>query len=193
MVVIEKNSQRVVGTYRLLLRSTAKRQRGFYSETEFDLKSLKKNCRGEMLEMGRACVDPAFRKYPVVQMLWKEIILFAQRQKVKYILGCASFSDPTPENIGRVLKFFRKDYYAALPYRVKPLKEKRYPYDKTADYANARQLAPIIPSLIKGYLRMGSRVCGEPVWDRIFNTADFFMLLNMREMNMPFAKRFLSL
>ena len=58
IVALDTINNSVVGTYRLLLGSVAKKIGGFYSETEFDLKNLKKNCNGEILEMGRACVDP---------------------------------------------------------------------------------------------------------------------------------------
>ncbi len=37
---------------------------------------------------------------------------------------------------------------------------------------------PELPSLIKGYLRIGSLVCGPPALDAEFGTADFFLLLD---------------
>ena len=50
----------VIGTYRVLTPSAAKRVGGLYSETEFDLTRLRP-LRGRMLELGRSCVHPDHR------------------------------------------------------------------------------------------------------------------------------------
>lgn len=35
-----------------------------------------------------------------------------------------------------------------------------------------------LPPLIKGYLRLGAFIAGEPAYDPVFRTFDFFMILN---------------
>ena len=54
-----------------------------------------------------------------------------------------------------------------------------------------RDLDVSVPPLIKGYLRAGAYVCGEPAWDPDFNTADLLILLPMAEVSGRYAKRFL--
>ena len=49
-----------------------------------------------------------------------------------------------------------------------------------------------IPPLLKGYLRLGAYICGEPAWDPEFNTADLFILLPMSRMSSRYAKHFLK-
>ncbi len=49
-----------------------------------------------------------------------------------------------------------------------------------------------LPPLIKGYLRLGAYVCGDPAWDPDFNTADLLMLLPMSKMNPRYARHFLG-
>ena len=44
-----------------------------------------------------------------------------------------------------------------------------------------------IPPLIKGYLRLGAYISGEPAWDADFNTADLFILLPMSRLNVKYA------
>jgi putative hemolysin len=44
--------------------------------------------------------------------------------------------------------------------------------------------------LIKGYLRAGAYVCGEPAWDPDFNTADLPILLPMSRLDSRYAKHF---
>jgi putative hemolysin len=40
-----------------------------------------------------------------------------------------------------------------------------------------------IPPLLKGYLRLGAYVCGDPAWDESFKTADLLLLLPMTRMS----------
>jgi putative hemolysin len=189
LVVVEKKSGRVVGTYRLLGGSIARKQSGFYSEGEFDLGKIKKNCRGNLLEMGRACVDSAYRARPVINLLWGRLLDYYRQNKVRYVFGCASIPEPSRQKIGAVYRFFKKRHFAPEKFRVRPLKEKRYPYDKNGKLKEGEVLK-LIPSLVKGYLRMGAYVCSEPVWDKEFNTADFFMLLDTKKINASYRKKF---
>lgn len=49
-----------------------------------------------------------------------------------------------------------------------------------------------IPPLIKGYLRVGAYVCGEPAWDPEFNTADLLIMMPMARVDMRYARHFLT-
>jgi putative hemolysin len=40
-----------------------------------------------------------------------------------------------------------------------------------------------LPKLFETYLRIGARVCGEPVIDRQFKTIDFFVIVDVK--NIP--------
>lgn len=193
LVVVDTNTRKAVGTYRLLLGSAAKKNLGFYSEGEFDLYNIKKNCKGQVLEMGRACVDKSYRRFPVINLMWKEIIDFIAKNNVTYIFGCASVNNPSPERIGKLLTYFKKSHFPPVQFRVYPLKGKEYPYtEKIGDIkAEEKDILRSIPSLVYGYLQMGALVCGEPVWDKEFNTADFFMLLDTSKMNEFYKRKFL--
>lgn len=47
------------------------------------------------------------------------------------------------------------------------------------------------PALVKGYLRLGARICGAPAWDPDFNVADFLTLLRLSDINPRYARHFL--
>jgi putative hemolysin len=193
LVVIDKNINKAVGTYRLLLGSVAKKNLGFYSQEEFDLRNINKNCKGQLLEMGRACVDASYRKFPIINLMWKEIISFVAKNEVTYIFGCASIDEPSPEKIGVLLKYFQKRHFSPDKFRVYPLEGKAYPYARNTALLKTdkdKEILKFVPSLIYGYLRMGAHVCSEPVWDKEFNTADFFMLLDTAKMNAFYKKKF---
>ena len=189
-VVIEKNTEKVIGTYRLLLGSNALRNRGFYSETEFNLEKIKKNCRGELLEMGRACVDSFYRGAPIINLLWRSIISFVDEHHVKYIFGCSSIDNPDPKNIGKIFKFFKANAFSPEEFRVFPLAGKEYPYQREVEFPSTRELIDLIPSLVRGYLKIGAFSCGAPVWDKEFDTADFFMLINTAKLNSLYRDKF---
>jgi len=191
IVATEKNSQSVVGTYRLLLGSVARKHSGFYSETEFDLSNIKKHCEGELLELGRSCVDPEYRRYPILALMWREIILFMAEKNVQYTFGCASIEDPRPHKIAEIFSWLKTHHYSPPIYRVTPLPEKSYPYKAGLKHCSNEEALHLLPSLIKGYLRMGAVLCGEPMWDQDFNTADFFLLLENKKMSTTYKKRFL--
>ena len=48
------------------------------------------------------------------------------------------------------------------------------------------------PPLIKGYLRAGAWICGEPAWDPDFNTADLPILLPMAKVSNRYARHYLG-
>ena len=80
----------VVGTYRLLRRSVAKRRSGYYSASEFDLGRLK-NYSGEHVELGRSCVDSDYRGKAIMQLLWRGIADYLMTYDISLMFGCASF------------------------------------------------------------------------------------------------------
>ncbi|MGE4125458.1 MAG: GNAT family N-acetyltransferase, partial [Pusillimonas sp.] len=60
-----------------------------------------------------------------------------------------------------------------------------YPVERLDSELPAR-----VPPLIKGYLKLGATICGEPAWDPDFNTADFPVLLDMTRMDERYRKHF---
>jgi len=61
LIVIDKaNGDQIVGTYRILKRSVAEKNIGFYSENEFDISNIYK-LNDEAAEIGRSCVHPDYR------------------------------------------------------------------------------------------------------------------------------------
>ncbi|MGG4496573.1 GNAT family N-acetyltransferase [Brevibacillus reuszeri] len=65
LIVKEEETGRVVGTYRLMPGKKAVMNGGFFSETLFDL-GQSPLPRTRMLELGRNCVDPAYRNGRVI-------------------------------------------------------------------------------------------------------------------------------
>ena len=76
----------VLGTYRLIRRD-AVGAGGFYSSGEFDLSRLE-TWPGEVLELGRSCVDPGHRSGRVINLLWRGIAAYINRTGAELLFGC---------------------------------------------------------------------------------------------------------
>lgn len=184
IMVRELHTGRVVGTYRLLTPEKAREAGGYYSESEFDLSGLG-TVRDQMVEAGRSCTHPDFRNGAVIMLLWSGVAEVMRRGGYDYLLGCASVSlrddGVTAAEVWRAVSKHVDD--ATLP-RVQPLH--RYPLEKL----NSTTLPARVPPLIKGYLKLGAKVCGEPAWDPDFNAADFPVLLDMNAMDERYRRHF---
>ena len=99
LIVVDKSVARidgkptVIGACRLLRDDVAAANFGFYSAGEFDVASLLERHRGErLLELGRACVAPAYRSNKrAIELLWRGIWAYARHHQAVAIFGCASF------------------------------------------------------------------------------------------------------
>ena len=165
----------MVGTYRLLPPEGAKRIGLYYSETEFDLIRLR-GIRHRLVEVGRSCIAAEYRSGAVIALLWSGLARYMLTHGHGYLAGCASISVADAGALQRL-----EQHLSPVEYRVTP--RRRVPFLQDS---NGRKLPP----LVKGYLRAGAWVCGEPAWDPEFNCADFFMLLPLERIEARYARHF---
>jgi putative hemolysin len=185
LLVRDSDNNKVVGTYRILSPAQAKTIGGYYSETEFDLTRLV-HLRDRMVEVGRSCVHPNYRDGATIAQLWGGLADYMLRHKHEYLIGCASIGmGDGGHYAASVYHKLHKLHEAPAEYRVFP----RCPLPLDA---LDRSLDVITPPLIKGYLRLGAYICGEPAWDPDFNTADMFILLPLSRLNAKYARRFMG-
>ncbi|MEW9899346.1 GNAT family N-acyltransferase [Chitinivorax sp. PXF-14] len=185
LLVRDDSTGEVVGTYRILSPSQARKIGNYYSESEFDLVRLG-HIRNRMVEIGRSCVHPDYRSGGTITMLWAGLAEYMVRNSYEYLIGCASISmaDGGHNAVG-IFKQVRDKHISPVEWRAFP----RCPLPLDAiDASQDVQLPP----LIKGYLRVGALVCGEPAWDPDFNTADLLMLLPMAQMNQRYLRHFIG-
>ncbi|WUR15209.1 GNAT family N-acyltransferase [[Empedobacter] haloabium] len=183
LVVRDADTLEVVGTYRLLSPTGARRLGRVYAENEFDLNRLNR-LRGRMVEAGRACIHPDYRGGSVLMLLWSGLLDYIRRQGCEYFAGCASISlADGGHNAVAVYDKLRATHLAPSEYRVTP--HLPFPYDQLAP---ARTAA--VPPLLKGYLRSGAWICGEPAWDPDFDSADLFVLLPLANLDARYARHY---
>ncbi|NBO64132.1 MAG: GNAT family N-acetyltransferase [Acidobacteria bacterium] len=186
LVVRDLELGRIVGTYRLLRQSVAEQQIGFYSENEFDLSRLRRSARLkglELLELGRSCIASTHRTFATINLLWGAIAQYSFLNQIDLLFGCGSLHVSEPAEVQPIYNYLRDNHLAPEKYRVEPVPGCRMTFDDTLDSAEdprvvQRRLSPIL----RGYLRTGAMVCGEPALDREFGTADVLVLLEMSQL-----------
>lgn len=185
LLVRETDSDRVVGTYRILSPSAARKVGQYYSESEFSITRLQ-HLRSRMVEVGRSCIHPDFRGGAVIALLWSGLADYMVRNNYEYLIGCASIGMADGgHNAANVFNEIAEKQMAPIEYHVFP----KYPLP--VEHLANRQPA-LIPPLIKGYLRAGAWVCGSPAWDPDFNTADLLLLLPLSRLNPRYLKHFVK-
>lgn len=162
----------VVGTYRLIRRPAALRHGGFYSAGEYDISEIAAY-PGEILELGRSCVDASARNRPTMQLLWRGIASYVFHHDIALMFGCASLPGTDPAALALPLSYLYHHHLAPQGLRPRALAER---------YVEMRRLDPRaidpaealaeLPPLIKGYLRLGGFVGDGAVIDQQFNTTD---------------------
>lgn len=183
LIVRDVFTGRVVGSYRMLSGANARRLGGFYSDEAFDLTRLD-ILRDQIIEVGRTCVHRDYRNGAVISMLMAGVTQYAAQHGYRYLMGCASIGmadgGATAVNVHCALQgqCGSPVEYRVFPRLDLPLRRAR-PLDEV-----------VIPSLIKGYVRLGAYVCGAPAWDPDFNTADLLMLLPMTRIPPRYTRRF---
>lgn len=185
LLVRDLSNGEVVGTYRILTPDSATRVGSYYSEQEFDLTRLN-FLRPRMAELGRSCVHPAHRSGGVIARLWIGLADYMTRYGYETIVGCASIGMADGGHVAAsIYRQLAERHPAPIEWRVTP--RTPLPLESLDDGGTAT-----LPTLIKGYTRMGAMICGEPAWDPDFNTADMLMLLPMAQLNRSYARRFIS-
>ncbi|WP_171165480.1 GNAT family N-acetyltransferase [Streptomyces sp. I05A-00742] len=172
LVVHERATGQLVGTYRLLPPRAAGPAGKLYADGEFDLGALAP-LRDGLVEAGRACVHPGHRNGTVMLALWSGILTYLTQRRSRWLCGCVSVSlDDGGHRAAAAWRTVRDHHRAPLPHRVTP----RVPWP--ADTVPEGPDAPL-PPLLQGYLRLGAWVCGPPALDAAFNAADLFVLLSL--------------
>jgi putative hemolysin len=188
----EAGEEAVVGTYRLLRRSVARLHEGFYSADEFDLSRLE-NYPGEIVELGRSCVDPTYRGKAVMQLLWRGIAEYITQYKISLMFGCASFPGTDPQAMASALSYLHHHHGAPSEWAPKALK-KRFVDLKILKkkQIDTRQALREMPPLIKGYLRVGGVIGKGGVIDHQFNTLDVCLLVETGNVTGRYQRHYLQ-
>ncbi|MFN3714050.1 MAG: GNAT family N-acetyltransferase [Alcanivoracaceae bacterium] len=184
LIVRDTRTGELVGYTRVLTGEASVRAGGFYSAGEFDIDMLA-GLTGRVAEIGRTCIHPEHRGGAVIAVLWSRLAQFMLEEKIDHLIGCASVALGEGYDVGAIVARIRERHLSESARRVSP----RLPLQQLAASNGGGER---MPALLKAYLRMGARVCGEPCWDPDFNCIDFFILLSVTDLPARYVQHFLQ-
>lgn len=183
MIVIDEADGAVVATYRLLPPGRSDIR---YADSEFDLTALAP-IGDRLVETGRSCVDPAHRDGAAINLLWAGLARYMYLHGMRYLGGCASVGLGDAGVTAAGFRALANAKHLAPPeWRVTP----RRPWAAPQPPPDAGR--PHVPPLLRGYLRLGAWICGEPAFDPDFGCADFYVLLDVDGIDPRYMRHFLG-
>ena len=186
LLIRDQDTLKVVGTYRVLPPHKAKEIGRLYSDSEFDLTRLD-YLRPKLVELGRSCVHQDYRSGAVIMALWSGLAQYMLKNGYEIMLGCASIPMADGGHFAASLyNSLGSDQMAPTEFHAFP--RLPLPLDKLNG-----GLQVDAPPLIKGYLKLGAKICSAPAWDPDFNTADLLTMLRLSDINPRYAKHFLGM
>lgn len=164
--------ERVVATYRFLRRAQALKAGGFYTATEYDISPLL-TYPGEVMELGRSCVDPDYRTGANMQLLWRGITEYVLHFEVALLFGCASLYATDPASLAVPLSYLHHKHLAPKELRPRALESRFVDMNLLPpEEIDEKEALQHLPPLLKGYLRLGGYVGEGAVVDYEFGTTD---------------------
>lgn len=187
LLVIEKATHKIIGTYRLQTFENARKGIGFYSANEFRLNQLGKKVLKKSIELGRACIDKEHRNGRILFLLWKGIAQYIQHTRKRYLFGCCSLTSQDPVEGRTYMDYLERHGHVHEKYMVMPAPGYEC-YDQSVAFTPKDDL--VLPPLMDMYIRYGGKICGPPAIDREFKTIDYLVLLDVHELNEETIKIF---
>jgi len=186
LVLIERASSRVVGTYRLQTARTAFAANGLYSSQFFDLSPMS-GIFDQLVECGRACIAPEHRSLATIVMLWQGILRFVAVHRQRHIFGCCSITTADTNDGWRALKTIRRNGLLHPDYMLSS-RESCTCGAPSHEQDERLEAMPRLPRLFNSYMRLGARVISYPSVDRRFGTVDFLVMADNKRLKLTSIK-----
>jgi len=186
LIVVERETGRTVGTYRLNSIESVDDIDRLYSFGEFSIEELPIRVLERGLEIGRACIAADHRNSKVLFLLWKALANYLVGKR--YFFGCCSIFTRDRVVGERAYKQLVERGHFHETFRVEPRRNALY----SAAPDGLKNEPVALPSLFEMYLRIGAKVCGPPMLDDEFGTVDFFVVFDVKEMGERYRRLFFS-
>lgn len=180
LLVSTRDTDEIVGTYRMQTAEMAQAHHGLYTAGEFDLSHMPSGVLADSVETGRACVAKEHRNGRVLTLLWKGLAAYMLWNRRRYVFGCCSLTSQDAHVARATWELLRSGAFLHPTIQVPPLPHfVCYPPDFVPDPAVSVKL----PALFAGYLKLGAKITGEPALDREFKTIDFLTLVDVQTLD----------
>jgi putative hemolysin len=165
--------------------------RRLYTATEFDLSGFAAQIP-RALEIGRLCIHPDYRESNAILVLWSGMLAYYGRAEFTYLMGCSSIRTDKLSVVNAVHSYFHDKKYSIDRFRIRPLPHLKIPQLRYVHGVDEKAAFSVLPATIKGYLRLGSEAVSEPIYDPIFRTYDFCMILSKSQVSSRYRRHFLA-
>lgn len=180
LLVVERESDKVIGTYRMQTFEKARKHHGFYTENEFQIYKLPDEILNNSVELGRACIAKEHRNGRVLYLLWKGIAEYMKSTSNRYLFGCSSLTSTRPRDGWVVLDYLRNKGFMHDDF-----------YLDTTDAFDCPQVerneeawkSVKLPTLFRLYMDLGAKTLSEPALDKNFKTIDFLIIVDIKELD----------
>lgn len=190
LVVVDKSCNKVVGTYRFMLREAALSYGEYFTASEFDVSKLLK-VPGQIMELGRSCVHKDYRTKPTMQLLWKGIGSYILLNEVNLCFGCASFIGTDVSKYTQALSYLYHNHLAPIEIRAKAISAHYQEMNLLPlSEVNEREAMRQLPPLVKGYLRLGAFVGEGAFVDEPFNSIDVCIIVKKEMIKNRYTQRY---
>jgi putative hemolysin len=194
LIIVHKETQKVIGTYRLNSSSFSSLS---YTQLEFNLAEIFK-LQGPHLELGRACIHKDHRRGTVLSLLWRGITEYMNLSGANVLFGCSSVKVNSSAQAALIYQYLCEQNSISESIFSSPTKAfqmndfdiwQAY-FKKGLSIEQKSEAEALIPPLLKSYLKFGAKIASEPAFDRDFDCIDLLTVMKKEDMTNLLARRF---
>ncbi len=182
VVVDTQRDMEVVGTVRLVSNSNLGEGQQFYTEHAFDLSGLRERY-SSIMELSRACVSPKGRGGAILMLMWKFTMQFISQNNYQLLFGCASFKGTDYRDHIEILSYLYHKHLAEPKLMPKPKPGVNSVAIKDFEEKPGKgKKRGQVPTLLRGYLKIGARISDHAIIDPVFNTTFVAIYVDVKQM-----------
>jgi putative hemolysin len=192
VVVRDTKTNEIAACTRVVTPKAKEKLGSYYSELEFDLTDYLKG-KDQVYEIGRTCVDEAYRGGKALSVLWMGMVpLIVRELDAKYLIGTVSVNlGIKSEKIIATQGYINDKAKSKKIVSLKAFDIKDYltTYSDDANFFEGNNEKEVllkyrkkdVPSLIKKYKNAGATFSKEAYFDQDFNCADYFVAVKVNK------------
>ncbi|MFK7829871.1 MAG: GNAT family N-acetyltransferase [Congregibacter sp.] len=190
IVVCRAAPHTIVGTLRLTPAQSLYPLQRFYTEHAFDI-SLLRQSYSRLLELSRFCIAPDHRQGGILRLIWKYTSQLIIENQIDLLLGCASFPGIDPQQHRASLAYLHSAHLAPSALSPTPIVDNHCALEDFCrpvsgnsienSIENSVEIRPNyhpsdrsplrgLPTLLRGYIKLGAKVSRTAIIDPVFNT-----------------------
>jgi putative hemolysin len=186
LLVRDENWNCCVATLRFLPGGRVPVGSGFYSEQWFDIGQLSEN-RSRVLELGRACIDAAYRNTVVFRLLFAGVGAYLRMMPHDYLIGLTTLPAEAKTSLPGISGYLRGNNAINSNFNIRPKKKcdlQSERFDATAICEiSQRHILKKMSTLMLAYYKYGAKFVGEPSVDVDFDPPvfDYFTIFDAHQ------------